>query len=257
MQLFDSHCHFDDAWFDEDRDLAYERAVASGVREIVLPAITAASWPKLKAVAERYAGLHPSYGLHPMLLAEHQPEHLEALGDWLAREQAVAVGECGLDFYVENLDRAAQIDYFVGQLDLAARFDLPVIIHARKAVDTVTKYLRQYAGLRGVVHSFSGSEQQALQLIDLGFYLSFGGPITYPRAKRLRRLAASLPLDAVLIETDAPDQPDVEHRGQRNEPAFLPIVVRELAQLRESDPEAIAQATTQNARRLFGLNAKA
>jgi TatD DNase family protein len=253
VELFDAHSHFDVEDFDADRDAAYARAVEAGVAEQVLPAITAQAWPRLRQVASTYPGIHASYGLHPMYLAEHRPEHLNELAQWLERERPVAVGECGLDFFVEDLDPGAQTHYFTAQLDLARELDLPVIIHARRAVDQVTKQLRLRPGLRGMVHSFSGSEQQARRLIDLGFYLSFGGPITYPRAKRLRSLVASLPLESILIETDSPNQPDGTHRGERNEPAFLPIVLQELAGLREADPAEIAAATTANARRLFGL----
>lgn len=255
MELFDSHSHFDVAAFDADRDGAYARAVEAGVREQVLPAITAACWPQLKEVASGYPGVYPSYGLHPMYLEEHRPDHLDALEQWLDRERPVAVGECGLDFYVKDLDPEAQTLFFRAQLELARQFDLPVIIHARRSVDEVTKQIRRVPGSRGVVHSFSGSEQQARILIDLGFYLSFGGPITFERANRLRDLVRRLPLESILIETDSPDQPDSSHRGERNEPSYLPIVLYELARLRGEDPAAVAAATTANARRLFGLSA--
>jgi TatD DNase family protein len=253
VELFDAHSHFDVDAFDADRDGAYTRALEAGVAEQVLPAISAQAWPRLRQVAATYPGVHATYGLHPMYLAEHRPEHLDELAQWLERERPVAVGECGLDFFVEGLDPEAQAHYFTAQLDLARELGLPVIIHARRAVDEVTKQLRHRPGLRGMVHSFSGSEQQARTLIDLGFYLSFGGPVTYPRANRLRRLVATLPLEAMLIETDSPDQPDSSHRGERNEPAFLPTVLQELSRLREADPAEIAAVTTANARRLFGL----
>lgn len=253
MDLFDSHAHFDDDSFDADRDAAHARALAAGVREQVLPAVSAATWPRLKHVAARYEGLYAAYGLHPMYLAEHRDAHLHALREWVEHERPVAVGECGLDFYVPDLDPDRQIAYFTAQLALAREFKLPVIVHARRAVDEVTKHIRRHPGLRGVIHSFSGSEQQARSLIDLGFCLGFGGPITYERANRLRRLVARLPLEAILIETDSPDQPDCMHRGERNEPAYLPSVLNELARLRDQDPLEIASATTANARRLFAL----
>jgi TatD DNase family protein len=253
MTLIDSHAHFDDARFDDDREAAWARARAAGVVEQVVPAVSAATWPRLKRVVAEHAGLHAAYGLHPMFLAEHRPEHLEALGHWLERERPVAVGECGLDFYVEGLDRTAQTRYFTAQLALAAEFELPVVIHARRAVDEVTKHIRRQPGLRGVVHSFSGSEQQACKLIDLGFCLGLGGPLTYPRANRLRRVAARVPLEGLLLETDAPDQPGNTHRGERNEPAYLPEVLATLAELRGRDPAEIAAATTANARRVFAL----
>jgi TatD DNase family protein len=251
--FIDTHCHFDDAAFDADRDACLARAVAAGVGAQVLPAVSRASWSKLKAVAASDDRLHPAYGLHPMLLAEHTPSDLQALAHWIERERPVAVGECGLDLFVADLDADAQWAYFTGQLALAREHELPVIIHARRAVDLVSKALRQYPGICGVVHSFSGSLQQARQLIDLGFLLGFGGPVTYPRARRLRQLVAELPLESIVLETDAPDQPGAGHRGERNEPAFLPEIAAEIAALRGMDPARLAQATTENARRLFGL----
>lgn len=251
--LIDSHNHFDDVRFDPDRDAAYQRARAVGVDAQVLAAVSARLWPQLKTVAARYPGLYPSYGLHPAYLAEHRLEHLDALADWLSRERPVAIGECGLDYYLPDLDPATQAEYFTGQLRLARRHALPVIIHARHAVDEVIKLLRRYPGVRGVVHSFSGSADQARRLLDLGILLSFGGPLTYPRATRLRGLLQYLPLDGFMLETDAPDQPLHSHRGERNEPAYLPEVLACIAELRGDDPAAIAAATTANARRLFGI----
>lgn len=251
--LIDSHSHFDAPEFAHDRVEALARARAAGVHAQVLPAVNAAGWPALRTLCAEHSGLYPAYGLHPMYLAEHSEEHLRALRDWIARERPVAVGECGLDFFVAGLDADAQQRYFDGQLRLAREFALPVIVHARRAVDQVLAAFRRFAPLRGVVHSFSGSEDQAKRLIDAGFLLGFGGPVTYERAQRLRRLAATLPLDALLLETDAPDQPDAGIRGERNEPARLPVIRDTIAALRGVSPEVVAEATSENARRLFNL----
>jgi TatD DNase family protein len=253
LALIDSHSHFDDARFDADRDAAYQRAHSAGVKAQVLAAVSARLWPPLKAVATRYPGLYPSYGLHPAWLAEHRPEHLDTLADWLSRERPVAIGECGLDYYLPDLDPEVQAEYFTGQLHLARRYDLPVIVHARHAVDPVIKQLRRYPGVRGVAHSFSGSMDQARRLLDLGILLSFGGPLTYPRATRLRSLVQFLPLDGFMLETDSPDQPLSNHRGERNEPAYLPEVLACVAELRGADPAEIAAAINANACRLFGI----
>jgi TatD DNase family protein len=253
LTLIDSHSHFDDARFDADRDAAYQRARAEGVTVQVLAAVSARRWPRLKAVAARYPGLYPSYGLHPLWLAEHRPDHLDALADWLRQEQPVALGECGLDYALPDLDPVAQTEYFAEQLRLARRHDLPVIIHARHAVDAVIKQVRRFPGVRGVVHSFSGSADQARRLLDLGILLSFGGPLTYPRATRLRGLMQTVPLDGFLLETDSPDQPPIRHRGERNEPAYLPQVLECVAELRGADPVEIAAAANANAARLFRL----
>jgi len=251
--LVDTHCHLDDGEFDRDRDEVMARAREAGVRRQVVPAIDAASWPKLREVCARDDGLYPAYGLHPLLLDRHTDAHLDELRGWIERERPVAVGECGLDYFIEGLDPERQQHYFDGQLKIAREFDLPVIVHARRAVDAVIASIRRVGGLRGVVHSFSGSEEQARQLWKQGFLLGLGGPVTYERANRLRRLAASMPLEFLLLETDAPDQPDSDIRGQRNEPARMTRVLQTIAQLRGVDPDEVARATTANAERLFAL----
>ncbi len=253
MRLIDSHCHLDAAEFDADRGAVLARAHAAGVVAQVVPAVTAASWPKLRQVCSDANALYPAYGLHPMFLAEHRHAHLHELRDWLEREQPRAVGECGLDFFVEGLDADTQRHYFDGQLRLAREFDLPVIVHARRAVDEVIHALRRVGGLRGVVHSFSGSPEQARQLWKLGFLVGLGGPLTYARANRLRTLVATMPLEFLLLETDAPDQPDAGIRGQRNEPVRLAEIAACVAGLRGQPMEEIAEKTTANAARLFGL----
>ena len=191
--------------------------------------------------------------MHPLFLDHHREEHVDQLATWLAEHPAVAVGEIGLDYFVEELDRGRQQMYFERQLRVARDFDLPVIVHARRAVDEVTATLRRIGGLRGVVHSFAGSEQQAEQLWRLGFLIGIGGPVTYERAQRLRRIVASMPIEHLLLETDTPDQPGASHRGQRNEPARLVDVLHVIAELRGSSAQDIASATTANARTLFGF----
>ncbi|WP_337052694.1 TatD family hydrolase [Pseudoxanthomonas sp. USHLN014] len=251
--LTDSHCHLDAAEFDADRDAVIARALAAGVRRQVVPAIDAAGWPALRRLCSQHAGLYPAYGLHPIFLQAHAPEHLDLLREWIERERPVAIGECGLDFFVEGLDHQTQQIYFEGQLALAREFDLPLIVHARRAVEAVIVAVRKVGGLRGVVHSYAGSEEQARQLWDNGFMIGLGGPVTYERAQRLRRLAARMPLEHLLLETDAPDQPDAEHRRQRNEPARLARVCEVIAELRDQPYEEVARVTSDNATRLFGL----
>ncbi len=255
LNLIDSHSHIDVVEFDADRTAALMRARDAGVRRQIVPAIAHAGFDKLHALCRREAGLYPAYGLHPMYIADHRPEHLDSLRGWIARERPVAVGECGLDYFVEGLDADTQRLYFRRQLELAREFGLPVILHARRALDEVMSALRYVGNLSGVVHSFSGSEEQARQLWKLGFCIGLGGPITYERARRLRRIAATMPLEFLLLETDSPDQPLSGHQGQRNEPALLREVCECVAALRGVAPEEIAAATTRNAERLFRLPA--
>ena len=250
--LYDSHCHLDAAEFDVDRPAVLARARDAGVARQLVPAVDRASWDAIRTLCAAEPGLRPAYGLHPMFLGRHQPGHLDELRDWLESERPAAVGECGLDFFVDGLDPDKQRLYFRRQLELARDFDLPVVLHARRAVEEVIATLREVGGQRGVVHSWSGSEEQARQLFELGFCLGIGGPVTYDRAKRLRRTVASMPLDCLLLETDAPDQPDAGWRGQRNEPARLRQVLEVVAQLRGQPAAAIAEATSANALRLFG-----
>ena len=252
MRLYDSHSHLDAPEFDADREAVIQRAEAAGVTRQLVPAIAFPTWPALKATCALRPGLKAAYGLHPMYLDEHRSEHLEALPGWIEREKPAAVGECGLDFFVEGLDPEAQRLYFVRQLEIAREFRLPVVLHARRAVDEVITAIRRVGSLRGVVHSWSGSEEQAAQLYRLGFSLGVGGPVTFERAQRLRRTVATMPIEHLLLETDSPDQPDAARRGQRNEPAFLIDVLREVARLRGVDESTIAEATRDNAAALFG-----
>lgn len=255
IPLIDSHCHLDADEFDPDRDAVVARARDAGVHAQVVPATHAAAWPKLRGVCAGAPGLYPAYGLHPVFLDRHRPGDPDELTVWIERERPVAVGECGLDYFVEGLDHDLQQACFNRQLELAREHDLPVIVHARRAVDAVIASIRRVGGLRGVVHSFSGSHEQARQLWKLDFMIGLGGPVTYERARRLRRLVAGMPLEHLLLETDAPDQPDADNRGGRNEPACLPRVLDAIAGLRSQDREEIAAVTSANARRLFGLPA--
>lgn len=257
MEFIDSHSHIDFNDFNDDRSKMIERASHVGVRDIIVSATTEQRWQVLKDVTQTYSQCHAAYGLHPMFLNEHRLEHLDSLKKWLDQEEAVAVGEIGLDYYIDEFTddngKKAQLNYFISQLEIASEFNLPVIIHSRKSLDIVLKQLRRFPNLLGSIHSFSGSEQQAKQLIELGFYLGFGGPITYTRATRLRKLIATLPLESLILETDAPDQPDAQHHGERNESAYLPLIAEVIAELRNIEIQKVAEVTTLNAKTLFKL----
>jgi TatD DNase family protein len=253
MDLIDSHSHLDVAEFDRDRGDVLARARAAGVRRQIVPAIALGGFTGLRDLCRAESGLYPAYGLHPMYLAEHRDQHLADLIGWIERERPIALGECGLDFHVEGLDPAVQRRFFRRQLEIARDFDLPLVLHARRAVDEVIATIRQVGGLRGVVHSFSGSPEQARQLWKLGLCLGLGGPITYPRAHRLRAIVATMPIEFLLLETDSPDQPLHGHQGMRNEPALLVEICACIAGQRGMAAEEIAAATTRNAEELFKL----
>ena len=251
--IIDSHCHIDFKEFDSDRIQVLQRAEAAGVAKIIVPGVIQQTWQRIKTTCEQYPQLYPCYGLHPYYIEQHTENHLQALETWLSSNKAVAIGECGLDFFLKNLDRGQQCFYFEQQLELAEKFKLPVVIHARKSTETVIKAIKKRPGLCGMIHSYSGSYEQAVQLIELGFFLSFGGALTYDKATRLHKLVKSLPLSNILIETDAPDQPVANSKGQRNEPAFITDIATKIAKLHNTDFNEVVSITTENANKLFQL----
>lgn len=253
MILTDSHCHLDDDRFDAIREQVLTRASAAGVDRIVIPATTANRWDKLRQLCASQAGLYPAYGLHPMFIEQHQLTHLRELDEWLQRERPVAVGECGIDFYHSRADEPWQKQLFEEQLQLANNHRLPLIVHVRKALDEVISLLRRHAQYGGVVHSFAGSEQQARQLYDLGFRLGIAATVTFERARKLRAVVAAMPVEALLLESDAPDQPGNAHRGELNEPAFIVEHLQTMAELRRCDPAELAASLNRNAESLFKL----
>ena len=251
--IIDSHCHIDFDAFDDDRDRVLSSARQLGIQSIIVPGISADTWPRVQSICQQHQGLYPTYGLHPYFIEQHSDHDLILLDDWLNREHAVALGECGLDFYLKHLDKNRQLYLFEAQLDIAARHNLPVVIHSRKATEQVIQCLKKRPTLQGMIHSYSGSYEQALQLIDMGFYLSFGGPVTFPKASRLRQLVSKLPLEAMLVETDAPDQADLKHHGLRNEPAYICNVIEQISQIKNLSMQQVINTTSDNAKRLFSI----
>ncbi|MCK6404538.1 MAG: TatD family hydrolase [Rhodocyclaceae bacterium] len=243
----DTHCHLDAAEFAADRDAVVADAQAAGVACIVVPAVAAANFAAVKECCTHYAGCVAAYGIHPLYTPQAAEADLQTLRDCLSREPAVAIGEIGLDQFVPGLDPARQLHFFVEQLKIARDFDLPVLLHVRRAIDPILRELRRLRVRGGIAHAFNGSRQQAEQFIALGFKLGFGGAMTWPRASHLRALAAALPEEAIVLETDAPDiPPEFVGRG-RNAPVFLPRIAESLAELRGVSPVDVANFTTRNA----------
>ncbi len=253
MQLIDSHCHLDFKIFDTDREALLVDASQHYVTKIIVPSVARANWQSVSEIRNNYDITAVAYGLHPMFMKQHQLSDLLVLREYLENNKPIAVGECGLDFFIKDANKEAQVEFFTEQLKLANEFELPVIVHARKSLDIVLKAIRKFPNIRGVIHSFSGSRQQAETCIKQGFMLGFGGPITYTRATKLRKLVSELPLESLLLETDAPDQPDSSHYGQRNVPANLLGIAKEVAELRACELSEVAQITSQNAKQLFNL----
>jgi TatD DNase family protein len=254
MQLFDSHCHLDLHDFDADRGDVLAAARAVGVREILIPAVKQATWSSLLAFCQTDNRLYPALGLHPVFLRDHDRDDIRLLDDALAATRPAAVGEIGLDYQLRDLDRTLQRHLLDRQLDLAAAHGLPVVLHVRKAHDDMLQHLRQHHLHGGICHAFNGSLEQAVRYRDLGFRLGFGGMLTFERSSHLRRLAAQLPLDSIVLETDAPDMTVASHRFERNSPAYLPEVLQTLAALRNETATEIAAATTANARAALALS---
>jgi TatD DNase family protein len=241
--LIDTHCHLDAAEFDADRDAVHAAALAAGVERIVVPAVAVDSFQRVKTSVERYPGCIAAYGIHPLYVMQAQEADLDALRAWLRAEKPVAVGEIGLDLYVTDSDPARQEFFFVEQLKLAREFDLPVLLHVRRAVDQILKHLRRIRVPGGIAHAFNGSRQQAEEFIKLGFKLGFGGAMTFSGSTRIRALAADVPLESIVLETDAPDIPPAWLNGGRNTPGELPEIARVLAGLRGIPPDEIARLT--------------
>ena len=247
----DTHCHLDAAEFAADRDGVVAAAHTAGVDTLVVPAVEVASFPAVRTCVERYSGCVAAYGIHPMYTPRATDDDLQVLREWVERERPVAVGEIGLDHFVPGLDPERQRHFFVAQLKIAREFDLPVLLHVRRAVDDILRELRRYRVCGGIAHAFNGSRQQAEMFIELGFALGFGGAMTWSRATRLRELAATLPLEAIVLETDAPDiPPEFVGRG-RNEPAFLPRIAQFLCELRAISADALARTTRQSVARVL------
>jgi TatD DNase family protein len=252
MTLVDTHSHLDAGEFEADRDAVYARARAAGVAVQIVPAIGLANCAAVAEVCRRYVDCLPAWGMHPMYIATHRPEHLDALRRQVEAWRPAAIGEIGLDMFVQGLDYPTQEYFYVEQLKIARDFDLPVLLHCRRANDPILKHLRRFPGLKGIAHAFSGSRQQADEYLKLGFKLGFGGAFTWGRATRLRALAAALPLEAIVLETDSPDIPPEWLGRGRNEPAELARIAAELATLRGVTVEAVAARTTENTRAVFG-----
>lgn len=280
--LIDTHCHLQFSEFDSDRAEMMMRAHQVGVTHFVVPGVTATTWATQRDYARRYQHWFNAFGLHPYFIDEHvvgapeqaassapesapsqasnqtpsstsnqTPDHITLLERELQRGGAVAVGEIGLDATCANMHKQQQL--FKAQLELAVKFQLPVILHHRKTLDTMLKMVRDAGVQRGVVHAFSGSEQQAQAWVDAGFKLGVGGVITYPRAQKTRRAIAAMPLEALVLETDSPDMPTCGKQGERNEPAYMTRVFDALCELRSEPAYQLREALHATSAQLFKL----
>ena len=247
----DTHCHLDAGEFDADRDAVAGAALAAGVTRIVIPGVDRGNIGTVRALAHRVAGGAYALGIHPLFTPGAHEDDLRVLRDEIVASlddpRFVGIGEIGLDYFVPTLDDARQQFFYNEQLKLAREFDLPVICHVRKSQDKVLKGLRVHDIHRGIAHAFNGSFQQAEAFIAQGMHLGFGGNLTFERALQIRRLAAELPLDAIVLETDAPDIAPSWLYKRRNSPDQVAAIAKVLAQLRGIDENALSLGTTANA----------
>ena len=252
--MIDTHSHIDLPVFADDFDYVLQRAREAGVTAQILPGVVRSGWQRILQLSAEEQDLYAAIGLHPMYLSQHGQGDLESLRQLALDGRLVAIGEIGLDYYVKNSDRSDQQKLFEAQLAIAGEAGLPVLLHVRKAHDQVQATIRRlgFTG-GGIVHAFSGSLQQAEQYIKLGFLISVCGTITYTRATRIRMVAKTLPLTALVVETDSPDIPPSTHHGEQNYPEYLPEILSTIADLRMEPYEQVARQLEENSRLLLDL----
>ncbi|MGE5646276.1 MAG: TatD family hydrolase [Acidobacteriota bacterium] len=259
MRFVDSHCHIDDEQFDSDRDAAIARARAAGVETFVAVG-TGTGPPDLEAglrLAEAHPEMHATVGVHPHDASKADAAAFGRLRELVRHPKVVAVGEIGLDYHYDFSPREVQREVFARQLAIAREAERPVVVHTREAWDDTMRVLREAGADRGILHCFSGGPEEAREALDLGFYISFAGVVTFPKALSVQAAARMVPADRLLIETDAPYLAPVPKRGKRNEPAFVVETARKLAELRGVPLEEIARITTENFRTFARLKERA
>ncbi|MCK5394731.1 MAG: TatD family hydrolase [Gammaproteobacteria bacterium] len=251
--LIDSHCHLDFESFDNDREQVIQRAKDNHILDIVIPGTEKVFWERINKLCTKYKQLHPCYGLHPYWVNNHDKQDVDSLSKYIENTLPVAIGECGLDFRDQQADKKTQLYFFEAQLEIANNHQLPVVIHSVKATETAILSIKKFKDLKGMIHSYSGSIEQARQLIDLGFFISVCGSVTYDNAKTIKSVVKEIPLTSLLLETDSPDQADKKNMNKRNEPAYLINTLDAISKLRDTSQTMIAQQTTKNAKGLFKI----
>ncbi|MEQ4924437.1 TatD family hydrolase [Proteus hauseri] len=254
-KFIDTHCHFDSPLFQQDLANSLSLAHLANIEKIIIPAVARWNWEAVKTLSYENSSLYCALGLHPLYIDEHTTQHLTELKKWLKTTlRCVAVGEIGLDNFMAEPQAEKQTLFLIEQLKLAAQFNLPVILHSRKSHDKLYALLRRYdVPRKGVIHGFAGSQQQAEKFIELGYFIGVGGTITYERAQKTRRAIASLPLEKLLLETDAPDMPVSGFQGEPNRPERIKSVFSQLCELRGETPAVISEQLYLNSLQLFSL----
>lgn len=255
MGLFDTHAHLYDKAFDKDREDVISR-IFKTLDYVVVPSEDVTTSQKAVALAESYPHIYAAVGIHPQVTKDASEEAMDELADLAKQHPKVkAIGEIGLDYYYLYTDKETQKKWFARQIELAKDLDLPILIHDRDAHGDTLDILKAHKGqkLRGILHCFSGSLETAKELMKLGFYISFAGPVVFPKSLKLKEVAKEIPLDRLLIETDSPYLTPPPHRGKRNDPSNVYYVAQEIARLKEIPLEELIAATTKNARLLYQI----
>ena len=253
--IFDTHAHYDDEAFEEDREELLLSLPKQGVRKVVNVGASLASCKKTIELMQQYEFVYGALGVHPNEVGELDEESLAWLREQCRLEKCVAVGEIGLDYYYDQPEPSIQKQWFIRQLDLARELSLPVVIHSREAAkDTIDIMKQQHAEeIGGVVHCFSYTKETAKIMLDMGFYIGIGGVLTFKNGVKLKEAAAFIPMDRIVLETDSPYLSPVPYRGKRNSSLHLPYVVAELAQIKGISEDEVRRITWENAHRMYGL----
>lgn len=249
--LYESHAHYDDIKFDEDRETLLESLPKNNIETVINVGADMKSSAASIALAEKYPYIYAAVGVHPHDSKDMRKEDIETLREWAKHPKVVAIGEIGLDYYYDNSPRDVQRYWFEKQLELCAEVDLPVIIHSRDATEETLELVKASRVRRGVVHAFSGSVEIAQEYFKLGFYIGVGGVVTYKNAKKLVEVVENSPLERILIETDSPYLSPVPLRGTRNNSQNLEYIVEKIAQLAQKSPDFVKKITLKNAHSLF------
>lgn len=252
--LVDTHCHVHDARFEDDREQAIARARATKVSAMICVGCDLETTKRAQALAQIHADIFFSAGFHPHEAKEANADFIDALRAFARDPKCVGIGEAGLDYYYDHSPRETQAQVFVAQAKLAAELNKPLIIHVRDAFDECLDLLKPVANLRTVViHCFTGSLEVAKRIVDLGYYISISGIVTFKNPGELDQVVVQIPLDRLLIETDSPYLAPLPYRGKRNEPAYVVKVAEKIAELRGISVDEVARVTSENAKRVFGL----
>ncbi|MDD5687794.1 MAG: TatD family hydrolase [Elusimicrobia bacterium] len=247
--MIDTHCHLLDSSFDKDRDSVIEQAFSNGVSKLIEVGVEPQEWEDSLDLSQKYKNIFCAIGVHP----NNSDKYID-FSDLLVNKKVVAVGECGLDYYRNYVDKKIQVDVFEKQLEIVQKLKKPVIIHSRQAEEDVYKIISQHKDICGVIHCFSSSIEYAEKFLQLGFYLGIDGPVTYPNANVLREVVNKTPIERILLETDSPYLPPQQFRGKRNESGYLKYIAEKIAQIKGLTVETVSKITDENAERLFKIS---